>query len=185
MVRLHRANNGVGLPALPTLRCSQPVDGVTPTAPAFFGLVLVLSVPFHVLGLWHLPLPMMPLLPASALMGFVPMVAALILVYRDRGWVGIAALLARLTHFGLRARIGWYLAALLCMPAVCAVAFGVLRLTGSDPPLPQIAPGAVLFMLAAFTIGAVGEELGWQGNAYPALRQHHNALRAALLLGVV
>ena len=159
--------------------------GLTREAPAFFGLVLALSLPFYLLGLWHLPLPGLPNLPASALMAFMPMAAALILVYRDRGRGGIVALVLRLTHFGPAARIGWHLAALLIMPAVCAVEFGVLRLTGSDLPLPQIAPGAVLFMFIAFCIGAIGEELGWQGYAYPALRQRHNALMAALVLGVV
>lgn len=152
---------------------------------AFFLLVFVLSVPFYLLGAAGWRLPGMPILPASALMTFTPMIAALILVYRQRGADGAAALLKRALDFRRLHGAGWYLAAFLFMPAVSVVAFGVLRLTGSAVPLPQIVFGEALFFFLAFLIGAIGEELGWQGYAYPGLRTSHSALGAALVLGTV
>jgi membrane protease YdiL (CAAX protease family) len=71
------------------------------------------------------------------------------------------------------------------MPAVCLLEFSVLRLTGSTVPLPQIVPGAALLLFVALFIGAIGEEVGWQGYAYPSLRTRQGALRAALVLGTV
>lgn len=47
-------------------------------------------------------------------------------------------------------------------------------------PVSAIIPAFVLFF-----IGAVAEEIGWQGYAYPALAGRHSALTAALIIGVV
>ena len=151
----------------------------------YFLLVFVLSVPFYLLGAAGGRLPGLPMLPASALMAFVPMVAALFLVLRRRSIDGIVAELGRAPNFGWQASVGWYLTALLFMPLVCGLEFGVLRLTGSDLPMPQVVPGEALFFFVAFFVGAIGEEAGWQGYAYPALRSHLNALAAAVVLGAV
>ena len=62
-------------------------------------LVILLSIPFYVLGAAGDRLPIMTLLPISALATFVPMIAALILVCRELGMQGAAKLLAR--SFGL------------------------------------------------------------------------------------
>jgi len=80
---------------------AAPPDDVTPaatagverSASACFGLVLAVSLPFFVPGLWHLPMPGLPILPARALMRFMPMAAALILArarWRTGLWSGIA-----------------------------------------------------------------------------------------------
>lgn len=140
-------------------------------------------MPFYILGAAGDRLPGLAILPASALMTFVPMIAALILVYRKHGGVGPKTLLKRVIAGKRHPGAGWVLTALLFMPAVCLLEFGVLRLNGSTVPLPQIAPGAALLLFAAFFIGAIGEELGWQGYAYPSLRNRLGALRAALVLG--
>jgi uncharacterized protein len=79
-----------------------------------------------------------------------------------------------------------YLAALLIMPIVCVGEHGgVLRFTGTLPLNLQIGSGEALFYSLIFFVGAIGEELGWQGYAYPALRTRRSALEAAVLLGVV
>lgn len=72
----------------------------------YFGLVLALSLPFYLLGVWQMPMPLLPILPASALMAFMPMVAAMILVYRDHRLLGplsehLLSPLADLPSFGL------------------------------------------------------------------------------------
>ena len=95
------------------------------------------------------------------------------------------ALLKRALDFRRLRGAGWFLTALLFMPAVCVPEFGVLRFAGSAAPTPQIAPGAVAFFFLAFFVGAIGEELGWQGYAYPGLRTRQSAFGAALVLGAV
>ena len=148
----------------------------------FFLLVFFLSIPFYLLGAAGGRLPVVPILPASALMAFMPMIAALILVYRTGGAV---ALLKRAFDFSRIHGVRWYLAALLIMPIVCVGEYGVLRLTGTPPLDLRIAPGEALSLVPIFLVGAIGEELGWQGYAYPALRGARNAQEAAVLLGAV
>lgn len=157
----------------------------TPSALRFFLLMILLSVPFYVVGALGYRLPGLSLLPASALMTFAPMTAAAILAWRQHGADGALALFGR--AFGLRrhCRVGWYLTALLFIPVVCVLEFGVLRLTGSAVPFPQIVPGEALFLFLAFFIGAIGEEVGWQGYAYPALRTRLSVLASAAVLGTV
>ena len=84
-------------------------------------------------------------------------------------------------NFGVR----WYLAALLLTPFVCVTEYAVLQLTGADLPAPRITPGESLSAFLIFFVGAIGEEVGWQGYAYPALRTRRNTLEAAVILGVV
>ena len=151
----------------------------------FLLLVFALSVPFYVLGAAGGRLPGLTILPVSALMTFVPMIAALVLVHRQRGADGVRALLRRTYKLRKHRRVNWVLIALLFMPIVCVVEFAVLRSLGSTVPLPVIAPGHALFLFVAFFAGAVGEELGWQGYAYPALRIRWGALRTAIAIGVV
>ena len=148
----------------------------------FFLLVLLLSVPFYILGATGFRLPGLTILPASALMTFMPMIAALILVQRERGAAAAIAMFKRALRPSPDHRIRWPLTALVFMPVVCLLEFGVLRLTGSAVPLPQIAPGAALLLFTGFMIGAIGEEVGWQGYAYPALRTRLSVL--ALSLGL-
>jgi membrane protease YdiL (CAAX protease family) len=108
-----------------------------------------------------------------------------IVTYRRHGVKGAAALIERALNLGRLHSTGWVLTALLFMPAVCGLEFGVLRLTGSVVPVPQIAFGEAIFFFAAFFVGAIGEELGWQGYAYPALTNRLDALSSAVLLGAL
>ena len=70
------------------------------------------------------------------------------------------------------------------MPIVYILAFGVLRSTGAGPPLPQIALGQAMFFCAASFVGAIGEEMGWQGYVYADLRARWSAPGAALVVDV-
>jgi membrane protease YdiL (CAAX protease family) len=155
---------------------------ITSRAAIFLIAVFASSIPFYVLGAAGGRLPGLPILPASALMTFVPMTVALIFIYRQRGAFGVTVLLKRTP--GLIVRPDWYLVACLFMPVVCGLEFGILRLTGSTLSFPHIAPGESAFLFIAFFIGAVGEEFGWQGYAYPCLREQLNALATAIILGV-
>jgi membrane protease YdiL (CAAX protease family) len=112
---------------------------------------------------------------SSALMTFVPMIAALILVYWKGGVGGAAALLKRTLDSRKPNNVGWVLATLLFMPTICILEFGVLRFENIALPVPQTSFGEAAFLFLAFFIGAIGEELGWQGFAYPYLRASYAA----------
>jgi len=168
---------------VPDTAASPIATGAAPLR--FFLLVLLMSVPFYILGATGLRLPGLTILPASALMTFTPMIAALILVQSERGAAAAIAMFKRVLRPSPDHRIRWPLTALLFMPVVCLLEFGVLRLTGSAVPLPQIAPGAALLLFAGFMIGAIGEEVGWQGYAYPALRTRLSVLASSAVLGSI
>lgn len=151
----------------------------------FFLLVFVLSVPFYVLGAFGGRLPGLQLLPDSALMAFVPMFAALILVHRSRGVAAIVTAIQNMLAASRSTGLRWYVMALLFLPAICVFEFGIMRLTGTEVPFPEISIGALLFFFTAFFIGAIGEEAGWQGCAYPALRSRRSAITSAVILGLI
>lgn len=151
----------------------------------FFLLIFALSMPFYVLSAFEGRLPGLQILPVSGLMAVVPTVAALVLVYRQGGTRATIVLMKRVVAFGASASTRWYLIALLFMPAMRTIEFGVLRLTGTAVPFPHFTLGATLFYSAVFFVAAIGEELGWQGYAYPALRSRHSATASALILGVI
>jgi uncharacterized protein len=151
----------------------------------FFILVFVLSVPLYILGASGAQLFGLPILPASALMVFVPGIAALILIHCQRGGEGAVALIKSTLSYEQNLRPGWILIALFFMPVVFLLEFCIIRLTGFDVPLPKIVPSQALFLVLVFFIGAIGEEAGWQGYAYPALRNRMSVLRAAVLVGSV
>jgi len=149
----------------------------------FFGLVLILSLPFYALGVTGTALPFAPALPISALMAVVPMFAALILVTRQSGAQAARGLFASALH----GRITWWsLFALGCMPVAFAATGGIVWVSGAVLPSLQVLPAsAIIPAFVLFFIGAVAEEIGWQGYAYPALSRQHSALTAALIIGVV
>ncbi len=149
------------------------------TTGKFFCLVLFLSAPFYALGLTGAALPFAPALPISALMACVPMAAALLLAPRHHDRLALA--------FPMRPfhKLRWIAASLAIMPAAFALTAGILWLSGTSLPAPTLLPiGAVLPAFALFFLGAVGEEVGWQSYAFPALVAGHTALNAALIIGI-
>lgn len=152
--------------------------------PAFFLLVFCLSLPFWLLGAatsWQL----LPGLSVSALMAFCPMLAALILVYRDHGAAGAMALLKRSLDFKRIKSRRWLVPVLLLMPSVSLVVYGLMRWKGMPLPAAQVDPFCALLMFVAFLVVALGEELGWSGYALEPLQARWGALPAGSLLGLV
>jgi len=151
---------------------------------AFFVLVYALSIPFWLMGA-ATGLELLPGLPVAAIMAICPLIAAMLLVYRESGVAGVAALLKRSFDYD---RIGakiWYAPILLLMPGVAILMYGLLRATGVPLPTPQFPVLTVLGLFLVFFIGALGEELGWSGYAIDPLQARLGALRASLFLGSV
>lgn len=161
------------------------IPGANGTAGRFFGLVLILSLPFYALAVTGAALPFAPALPISALMACIPMIAALVLVARQSGAPAAGVLFKSTFNFRTIPSMWWVVAAVAIMPISFALTAGVVRLSGAAlPPLLLLSASAVIPAFALFLLGAVAEEIGWQGYAYPALVPRSSPLRAALIIGV-
>ena len=130
-------------------------------------------------------LELMPGLSVSALMGFCPMAAALILVYRDGGAADARALLMRSFDLKRIKSKRWLVPVLLLMPAVGLMVYGLMRWIGMPLPAAQFHLLTALLMFIAFFVEALGEELGWSGYALEPMQARWGALGASVLLGLV
>jgi len=151
---------------------------------AFFLLAVVLLIPFWVYGAIT-GLQLSPGLPVAALGTFCPMLAAIILVYREDKRAGVVALLKRSFDVQRIKAKRWYAPILLIMPIATVLSFWVQRLTGVPIPIPQMVVVQALALCVVFFIGALGEELGWSGYAIDPLQNHWGALKASILLGLI
>lgn len=161
-------------------RCALTRDG----AGRFFILTFAFAVPFSILGA-AIGASILPGLPVAALDFICPGLAALVLVDRSTGARSAVALLKRAFDFRSVPAKVWYLPALLLMPLIMAITFGVMRLTGVSVPAPHIAPVRPLLLCALLFGAALGEELGWTGYATDRLQKRWNALQTGVLLGSV
>ena len=147
-------------------------------------LTFALSIPFWIAGALT-SLQLLPGLPVSAL-GFVcPVTAAAILVYREHGRAGVAALLKRSFDARRVTATIWYVPTILLMPCIMVVSYAALHFMGVALPAPQFSFATTLALFGVFFIAALGEQLGWSGYASDPLQERYGALRSALLLGVV
>ena len=152
----------------------------------FFLMVILLSIPFFLFLAPGGRLPFATFLPVNALMTFVPMIVAVGLVALQEGNADAMNLLRRALDFRRIKRLRWLLAAIFFMPVAFGLQYGVIRLFGvALPDVEGIRITAILAYFVMFFVGAVGEEIGWQGYGFAGLRERASALNAALVLGVV
>lgn len=150
----------------------------------FFLLVLILSVPLWLIGS-VIPLQLLPGLPLSSLMVFCPLAAASILVYREDRITGVAELLKRsFDTERIRSKV-WYVPAILLMPGIAVLTYGLMRLVKLPLPIIEFPGLAALLMFPVFFIAALGEEQGWSGYAIDPMLDRWDALQAGILLGLV
>lgn len=149
----------------------------------FFLLVFALSIPSFLIGALT-DLQLLPGLPVSSLMVVSPVMAALILVYRENKTAGVTGLLKRSFDYQrVRAKV-WYVPIILLMPGVMVLEYGLMRLMGSPVPAPQFSVLSVLVMFLVFFAAGLAEELGWMGYAIDPMQDRWGALQASLLLGL-
>jgi uncharacterized protein len=152
----------------------------------FFGLVLILSLPFYTLGGTGQALPFASAVPLSALMAIVPMLAALVLITWQSGPAAAGALFKSAFDLGRIPTAWWVLVSLGIMPVAFALTSGIIWLSGTALPALHLLPvSAIIPAFALFFLGAVAEEIGWQGYAYPRLTPRYSALTAAMIVGAV
>ena len=149
----------------------------------FFLLIFVLSIPFLLIGGRPLPLPIN--LPVSAFMFVCPLIAASVLVYKERKLEGIKQLLKKtLDYRKIKPKI-WYLPTLFLMPIIMLLSYWVMRLIGRPLPEPQISILAIPLFFVMFFITALFEEAGWMGYAADSIQHRWGALGAGIIMGSV
>ena len=114
----------------------------------------------------------------------MPMIASLILTYRERRWAGIIALMRRTYDVGrIRPRI-WFLPIFFVYPSFGLINYWILRRSGADIPSATFSLVGLLSYCTVFFM-TFGEELGLTGYATDPMQERHSALESGLLLGLV
>jgi len=149
-----------------------------------------LSAFFLLAGAFYVPIAIyadVQVFPNWALINFgafIPMLVALILVYRENGTASMVELLKRPFDFKrIKSKI-WYLPILLIYPSIGFLDYLIQRLSGvSMPPLYFSLPIFLGYSTVFFL--TYGEELGLTGYAIDRLQQRYSALVSGILLGLV
>jgi uncharacterized protein len=158
-------------------------NGPKPSSIRNFCLLLfTLSTPLWILGsvydieifpgfnLYQLPLAM-------------PMVTALILIYRENGRAGVTELLKKVYDFhNIKSKV-WYIPMLLMIPSIGFIEYLILRFSETSIPSPQLSLATMGYISVFFM--TYGEELGWTGYLIDPMQERWSALKSGILLGVV
>lgn len=158
------------------------VSGQTGRSPLkFFALVFAIAIPIEVASRFLGVIGAMRIPVADLGLGFVPMIAAMILVARETGWRAAGDLL-RKTFESRGLRDGRWLATTVGLaPLIYLLTWPVARLFGADGSI-EVNPGRTLVLFGMFFLLAIGEEVGWTGYATGPLESRWGALGAALIL---
>lgn len=153
----------------------------------FFLLVFFLSIPFWILGYIATDTTkILPIkLPISALMTFCPLIAAAILVYKDRKMQGVKDLLNLSFDLKKIKNKRWYLPIVFLMPIIALLSYCYMKITGAIIPEPSISLLAIIIFFFIYFIGAIGEELGWSGYVIDSLQNKYGAFNASIILGII
>ncbi len=151
----------------------------------YFALVLVLSLPFWVLGAYagNLARAIPIALPVSALMLFCPLLAAVTLTMRARGRAGVKQLFARVLDARRAEHPFWLVAAALVPPVILLASYAIMRAAGQSLPEPSITVFSVLIMFVVFFFAAICEELGWTATLLDPSQECFGFLPAAFGIG--
>lgn len=125
------------------------------------------------------------------LVGYTPMLAALLVAGLFPGAAGVRPLLRQVRTW--RVGIGWYGIALIGPIVLFLFADVVHIVLGGEPPQRWLrfpspfyfGPGGLVFLVGSLLAGSFGEEPGWRGFALPPLQNRYGALAASILIGLI
>jgi len=150
----------------------------------FFLLVIVLSIPFWVLGILY-PVEILPGLPIGSLMIITPTMAAIIMSYRKNTFIKTRQLLCKVLDFKRIKNKNWYFIYILFNPIVAIVALLLIILSGTTVSNGTPITIAVIPMFISFFIAALLEEIGWTGYVTDPLLHKYGIIRTGLLIGFI
>lgn len=149
----------------------------------FLLLLFGLSTPCWILGAIY-DVQIFPGFKLFQLPLAMPMVAALILIYRENGKNGVITLLKRTYDFrNIKSKI-WLLPILLISPSIGLLNNWIQSFSGTSVPSPHYSFEVFLGYCTVFFM-TYGEELGLTGYAIDPMQQKYSALKSGILLGVV
>ncbi len=116
-----------------------------------------------------------------------PLVAALSLVAKEKGFSGVKNLLKKGTDYKFGKR--WWVVVFLLFPALISIAYIISIATEGVIP-PSEADGSYwflpfIFFSVLFTGGPLQEEFGWRGYALPRLQAAYTPFASSLILGLI
>ena len=150
----------------------------------YFTVVMACSAPLWLVA-FITDRELLPGLPASSLMVFVPGLVALVLVALSDGRTQARIWLRRAFKLPRPFPLGWFGLALALPAVIMFAAYLSMRLLGYELPAFEISATSAVTLLALFLIPAVFEELGWSCFALVALIRRMSALSASLIIGIV
>jgi membrane protease YdiL (CAAX protease family) len=152
---------------------------------AFFALVFALSAPFWLLApvvkFEGLP-DNLPVTDIGAT--FVPMIAGLLLVYREEKTAGVTRLLRRTFDFARIRNKLWLIPIIGLMPLLYLLTNVLMRAFGLPVPAVWSIPLMTPLIFIGFFLAAAGEELGYTGYITDVIQERRSALATGLIIGV-
>lgn len=149
----------------------------------FLLMLFGLSVPCWILGAIY-DVQVFPGFKLFQLPLGLPMVTALILVFREKGKQGLIALLKRTHDFrNIRSWV-WFLPMLFIYPSIGLLNNWIQSLSGTVIPSPHFSISILLGYSTVFFM-TYGEELGLTGYVIDKLQRHYSALTSGIMLGLV
>lgn len=132
----------------------------------FFALVYLLTLPWWVLSRfvsWGGLPDNLPVTDAAAT--FMPALAAMLIVGRQKGLSGVKALLARPFDWRSVRSPGWLIVIKSASVGLCILTYLLMQAAGAPAPTHWALTPQIAFALLAFLIAAAGEELSYTGYA--------------------
>ncbi|KAA6222687.1 CPBP family intramembrane metalloprotease [Streptomyces albofaciens JCM 4342] len=161
-----------------------PATGRSPLA--FVALLAVLSVPFWLVGAVFDGTGSLPTgMPVSAFQFVPPVTVAAILVFREEDGEGVRRLMKRAVSGGSTRRRAWWVTAVLLVPVLMLMTYGLMALAGRPPGGSRSPLASVPLLLAPYFLAALAEEAGWTGYPLRPVRERFGALGAGLVIGLI
>ena len=149
----------------------------------FFGLLLLISLPFWVVGS-IVRVEVLPGVPLSAAMVVVPLLTAVILIGRHKSLSVLSTFLMSALDAS-RIKLWVWPFAIGLMPMVMLVSAIIQSALGESLPAFTFDAGDVLLLFSLFFLAATLEELGWTGYATRPMVQRYGILGAGIAIGIV
>ncbi|MFK8845812.1 type II CAAX prenyl endopeptidase Rce1 family protein [Streptomyces sp. Ac-502] len=152
----------------------------------FIALLTALSVPFWAAGAVFDLSGALPMgMPLSAFQFVLPVAVASLLLFREEGGRGVRRLVRRTFSARGATRPGCWASAVLLVPALFLVTYGLLSAAGAPPTGPHSPLASVPLLLLLYFVAAAAEEAGWTGYLLRPLRERWGPLGAGLVIGLV